>query len=47
MKKVQEKVWMTVAKWAYQTQEIPMDSACKSMEERSDPAVVLQALGIF
>jgi hypothetical protein len=47
MKNVQEKVWMTVAKRAYQMVGLSMDSACLSMEEGMDLSIAVQALGIF
>jgi len=47
MKNVQEKVWMTVAKSAYQMVGFSMESACLSMKEEIDLCIAVQALGIF
>ncbi|WMJ89654.1 hypothetical protein [Anaerocolumna sp. MB42-C2] len=47
MKNVQEKVWKSVAKWAYQTAGLLKDTACTSMEENKDLTALVQALGIF
>ncbi|QHQ61149.1 hypothetical protein Ana3638_10515 [Anaerocolumna sedimenticola] len=47
MKNVQEKVWKTVAKWAYQMTGLSKDTACTSMEENKDLSTLVQALGIF
>ncbi len=47
MKNVQEKVWMTVAKRAYQKVGLSMDAACLSMKEEIAICIAVQALGIF
>ena len=47
MKNVQEKVWKTVAKWAYQTAGLLKNTACASMEESKDLTTLVQASGIF
>ncbi|MGB8452961.1 MAG: hypothetical protein WCD89_11620 [Anaerocolumna sp.] len=47
MKNVQEKVWMTVAKWAYQVVDLSKEAVCITMKEDKDLSIAEQALGIF
>ncbi len=47
MKNVQEKVWMAVAKRAYQKIGLPIGTVCKSLKEGMAFRIEVQALGTF
>lgn len=47
MRNVQERVWMTVAKRAYQTEALYVNGACMTIEGNEISAFGMQASGIF
>lgn len=47
MKHVQEKVYLTVAKQAYRTIGLPMNTISTSIKGRRNLLIEVQALGIF